>query len=662
VTIPTNITSISRNTFSSCTSLTSVTIPNSVINIGNYAFAYCGLTNLMLTTNVTSIGTGVFSNCVNLASVTIPNGVISIGTNAFNTCTGLTSITIPDSITRIGTSAFQNCTYLVNVTLGNSVTNIGSYAFSHCGRLFHVFSRGNTPIPTNDSSVFVTDSSATIYYLPGATGWGTTFDGRPTMPCFLQTPYICTTNPVAVTIVAYTGSGGTALIPGTINGLPVNSIGSYSFLDCYSLTNLVVPGSVTSIGSYAFESCIELTTVYFDGNAPMPANDKTVFTNDNIATVYYFSGTTGWGTTFDYRPALQVPFNFTTNNGLIIITGYTSSGGAVTIPSTINGFPVTLIGIGAFNGSSITSVTIPNSVRAIAGSSYGIPFGDVYGAFAGCTSLTNVIIGNSVANIGGTAFEYCTSLTSLTIPSSVTNIGEYAFANCTSLTNISIGSGVTYIGQSAFAGCNSLNAITVDTNNSAFSSVAGGLFDKNQTTLIQYPAGNAHNSYTIPNTVTSIGLDAFDDCANLANVTIPASVTYIGFQAFADCTSLTTIYFTGNAPHLVSGGGPGGQFDGDTASVYYLPWTTGWSTSFGGLTAVPWLPQAQTCDAAFGVQTNQFGFNINWASGQTVVVEASTDLISWQPVGTNTITGGSSYFSDPQWTNYPGRFYRLRSP
>jgi len=108
-------------------------------------------------------------------------------------------------------------------------------------------------------------------------------------------------------------------------------------------------------------------------------------------------------------------------------------------------------------------------------------------------------------------------------------------------------------------------------------------------------------------------------------------------------------------------------FDGDNnVIVYYLPGTTGWSdfaNNTGVLTAL-WLPQVQTSDASFGVQANQFGFNINWARGQTLVVEACTDLSNpvWTPVATNTLTGGSSYFSDSQWTNYPGRFYRLRSP
>jgi hypothetical protein len=106
-------------------------------------------------------------------------------------------------------------------------------------------------------------------------------------------------------------------------------------------------------------------------------------------------------------------------------------------------------------------------------------------------------------------------------------------------------------------------------------------------------------------------------------------------------------------------------FANDTnAVVYYLPGSTGWGTTFGSppLTTMLWLPQMLTNDGSFGVQTNQFGFNISWASGQTVVVEASTNIISWQPVQTNTLKTGTTYFSDPQWTNYPGRFYRLRSP
>jgi len=184
------------------------------------------------------------------------------------------------------------------------------------------------------------------------------------------------------------------------------------------------------------------------------------------------------------------------------------------------------------------------------------------------------------------------------------------------------------------------------------------LFNQSQTSIIEYPAGLAEN-YTIPNSVTGIGELAFANCSNLTSVTIGTNVTSVGFAVFWNCTSLTGVYFQGNAPTADS------EFYDDPATVYYLPGTTGWGSTFGIVpddapTAL-WLPQMQTRDGSFGVQSNQFGFNINWASGQTVVVEACTNLANpvWQPVQTNTLTSGSFYFSDPAWTNYPSRFYRL---
>jgi hypothetical protein len=148
-------------------------------------------------------------------------------------------------------------------------------------------------------------------------------------------------------------------------------------------------------------------------------------------------------------------------------------------------------------------------------------------------------------------------------------------------------------------------------------------------------------------------------CTNLTSVTIPNSVTDVGEYAFSDCTSLKQVFFWGNAPDAFGFGLP------DAAvTIYYLPGTTGWDKTLVGQPTALWLPQVQTDDATFGVQTNRFGFSITWASDKVVVVEASTSLTNpiWSPVGTNTLAGGSSYFSDSQWTNYPRRFYRLRSP
>jgi hypothetical protein len=159
-------------------------------------------------------------------------------------------------------------------------------------------------------------------------------------------------------------------------------------------------------------------------------------------------------------------------------------------------------------------------------------------------------------------------------------------------------------------------------------------------------------------------LNAFANVYRLTSVTIPGSVTNIGSYAFENCSSLTSVHFTGNAPSPTT---DPTVFFGDAATVYYLPGTTGWGARFDIRPTAPWFlpnPQILNHSASFGVQPGGFGFTISWATNVSVVVEAATNLANpvWLPVSTNTLTGGTNYFSDPQWTNYPGRFYRLRSP
>jgi hypothetical protein len=435
---------------------------------------------------------------------------------------------------------------------------------------------------------------------------------------------------------------------------------------------------------------------------------------------------------------VQAQFNYTTNNGTISITGYDGTNSAVTIPGTLNGLRVDSIGSNAFWGNwKVTSFTITNNVASIG-----------FGAFGYCTSLTNVVMGTNVSSIGGYAFKGCSKLTSLSIPNSVTSIGDWAFLLCSGLTNVTIGLSVTNIGNGAFGnsgliaivipnsvmiigtnafagtrltnvtipdsvtnlegtpflGCYSMPAITVDTNNPAYSSLGGVVFNKTQTALIEYPSGNLVTSYairngvtnigafafwgclslievTIPNSVTTIGDFAFNQSVSLARITIPDSVTTIGSWAFTDslgltaveigsnvttigdtafasCLNLKGVYFKGNAPTLLSG-----VFANDNATVYYLPGTAGWSTNFAGLPTAIWTPEVQTGDASFGVKSNTFGFNVSWASGMSVVVEASPTLSNpvWSPVATNNLNGGTFYFRDPAWKKYPSRFYRVRS-
>ena len=279
------------------------------------------------------------------------------------------------------------------------------------------------------------------------------------------------------------------------------------------------------------------------------------------------------------------------SDGTVTITGCDKSAkGAITIPSKIDGKSVTSIGDRAFDGcTGLTSITIPSSVTSIgywafgyctgltsinvasennyysdnngvlfnkkktelirypkgkSQTSYTIPNSVTsigYTAFAYCTGLTSITIPNSVTSIGDWAFDGCTGLTSITIPSSVTSIGVMAFENCFGLTSITIPNSVTSIGVSAFFGCIGLTSINVASGNNYYSDNNGVLFNKKKTELIKYPEGKSQTSYTIPNSVTSIGCAAFEGCTGLTSITIPNSVTSIGDGAFRGCSSLTSI-------------------------------------------------------------------------------------------------------------------------
>ena len=136
VTIPDSVTSIGEGVFQECTSLCSVTIPNSVTRIGDCAFSQCtSLSYITIPNSVTSIGEWVFAGCTSLRSITIPNSVTSIGESAFENCTSLSSVFIPDSVSSIGNGVFGCCTSLSSITIPNGVTSIGDFAFAGCTSL-----------------------------------------------------------------------------------------------------------------------------------------------------------------------------------------------------------------------------------------------------------------------------------------------------------------------------------------------------------------------------------------------------------------------------------------------------------------------------------------------------------------------------------------------
>ena len=329
--------------FARSANLTSVTIPNSVTTIKDFAFAYCNaLSSISIPNSVTIIESEAFMNCSALTSVSLGNNVTIIGQRAFENCTGLTSITIPNSVTTIGGGAFRNCSGLKSLSLPNGITTLESLAFENCTGLTSIF----IPFSVNSigggeyiggnafngcsglESIIVSDEN-------------TTFDSRDNCNAIIET----TTNTLIV-------GCKNSFIPES-----VTTIANYAYNNCCDLMSIYIPSSVKSIGTYVFNYCSGLKSI--------------VVSNDN--------------TVYDSRDNCNAIIETATNT---LIFGCQKT----IIPNAI-----TTIRSYAFSGhSTLTSISIPNTVTSI---------GDY--AFSGCTGLTSVEIPNSVITIGRDAFYKC---------------------------------------------------------------------------------------------------------------------------------------------------------------------------------------------------------------------------------------------------------------
>ena len=277
------------------------------------------------------------------------------------------------------------------------------------------------------------------------------------------------------------------------------AFGWSKIIGCRSLTDIVIPNSVTNIGDYAFSGCRSLTDIVIPDSVT------------NIGNCAFW----------DCRSLTDI-----------------------VIPNS-----VTSIGDNAFEYCfSLSNLVIPDGVTSIG-----------KWAFEDCSSLSSVVIPDSVTSIGNHAFAYCESLTDIVIPDSVTSIGDNAFAYCESLTDIVIPDSVTSIGDNAFRHCSSLSSVVipksvVNLNGNPFCRWDGELkclspyfiydnkvlFDKDKSKIIAFRDKNT-TSYVIPDSVTRIGESAFRGCSFLNSVVIPDGVTSIGEYAFRHCSSLSSL-------------------------------------------------------------------------------------------------------------------------
>ncbi len=323
----------------------------------------------------------------------------------------------------------------------------------------------------------------------------------------------------------------------------VTSIGEHAFYYCENLKNITIPSSVKSIGMGAFYYCNALMGVTIPEGVTSIGDDAFQYCDSlKEVTIPGSVKSIGYGAFSNcYYEETDDDYNITYSRGLakVIIQDGAESMGAY-----------------AFNGcKKLTDVTLPDSIKIIGVSAFqDTGLYDLYEhtGWNVCYIGNHLIAANQsisgtctvkpgTKTIAGGAFASCGNLEGITIPDSVVSIGNRAFFSCSSLTSITIPKNVTNIGDEVFYNCFDLASINVDSDNPAYCSEGGVLYNKEKTEIIRYPKEKEGTSFTIPNGVTSISVGAFADCSSLTSVTIPDSVTSIGDSAFSECSSLTGI-------------------------------------------------------------------------------------------------------------------------
>ena len=442
-----SVASIGGYVFSGCSSLISVTIPDSVTSIGEKAFYWCtSLESVKIGNGVTEIHSQDFDSCTSLKDITIgssvksidlitffnsellaninvveenanyssengilfnkdkteivcypagktdaeyviPDSVTSIGGYAFYDCTSLTNITIPNSVTSIGYSAFYDCTSLTNIIIPDSVLYIGGDAFYDCESLASI------TIPDSVTSIRSSAFYNTAYY-NDESNWdnGILYIGNHLIK------------------VKSDISGSVEIKQGT------KTIANNAFVPCKSLTSITIPNSVTSIGWYAFADCTSLkhATINteevgyaFSGCTSL----ESVILGDNVTSIYggAFKGCTS-------LTSITIPDSVTS-------IGYSAFDNTAYYNNESN-WDNGVLYIGNFLvaiKSDVKSITVKEGTKLIACGERS------HSENHGFASLESITIPNSVLYIGSNAFFNCKNLKSVTIPESVISIGEYAF-------------------------------------------------------------------------------------------------------------------------------------------------------------------------------------------------------------------------------------------
>ncbi|MBE6681006.1 MAG: hypothetical protein E7600_01800 [Ruminococcaceae bacterium] len=440
-----------------------VIVEAGVTSIGNQAFSCFRLvlyyesiggplTSISIPDTVVKIGERAFEHCSSLESIVIPNSVTSIGNRAFNCCTSLKEIFIPASVTSLGRQVIGGLVSQDEVIYDYAEGDFGGTVLGGCTSLESITVDSNNKMYSNDERgvLFNKDKTILIKYPIGNKA----------------TSYKI---PDGVTIIGRGAFEGCSNLKEIIIPEGVTCISSYAFEGCSNLKEIIIPESVISVDYGAFEDCTNLESV--DVGNSITIIDESAF--DGCTSLKNI--TVAENNELYSKDERGVLFN--KDKTILIKYPVKIEGTSYEIPDG-----VTKINDYAFKGcTSLEEVLIPDGVTSIG-----------YSAFEDCTRLKAIVIPDSVTGIGERAFYGCTNLKSVKIGSRVTNIGGmYAFAFCTSLESIEIPESVTYVGQFSFMYCRNLKKATVLSRNAEFSFSIDDVFGRSNPVIYGYKGSTA---------------------------------------------------------------------------------------------------------------------------------------------------------------------------
>ena len=569
--IPESVTSIGYAAFEGCSNLESINIPSGVTVIEDWTFAQCQkLTSIVIPEGVTRIGSEAFYNCIALTEIIIPGTVVTINAWAFERCISLVSVKLSEGVTEVYDCAFWGCENLEAVTLPASLTTLSANAFQNCDSLTTIRYAGNEE--QFAALGYTAPDGVTVVYGYGnhviealaakdatcgedgniacytCTKCGEYFSDADGKVSLLKSQVILKATGHTLVDGACTSCGATefestaglefqlnddgqsyTLINGRncreanviidlYQGLPVTAISDWAFEQNRYVETVTLGNHVTTICNGAFYGCQNLRSI-------------------SLNQVTYLSGNVFYNCSS--LESVVIPEGVTDLHNEVL--GYCTSLKGVTIPAS-----VTYIDPWAFYGSgSLETITVAegNEYCYVAGNSLITKDGMLVRG----TNTTVIPTDGTVTCIGVVAFAGCETLTSLVIPEGILEIGDRVFEN-TGLTSIHLPASIQYVTGNAFAGSN-IKDITIAKDHPSLIVVNGNVINTDTKTLVIGRNGDIPTD----GSVTAIGDHAFANNANLTSIVIPDAVTYISSHAFANCSNLTSVKLPDGLTEISSG-------------------------------------------------------------------------------------------------------------